>query len=51
VVAYLPEGDDYDPNHLMEFDFNCKDLFDVVTAVSIDRLRSVKEQVQKLACR
>jgi hypothetical protein len=50
VVAYLVEGDDYDPKRLMQFAFNCKDFIEVVTAVSFDRLRPVEEQAKKLAC-
>jgi hypothetical protein len=51
VVAYLVEGDDYDPKRLIQFAFNCKDFVEVVTAVSFDRLRPVQEKARKLACR
>ena len=50
VVAYLVEGDDYDPKRLMKFLFNCKDFYEVVTSVSRDRLQPVEEQARKLAC-
>ena len=50
VVAYLVEGDGYDPKRLIQFAFNCKDFVEVVTAVSSDRLQPVEEQARKLAC-
>lgn len=50
VVAYLVEGDGYDPKRLMQFVFNCTDFVEVVTAVSSDRLQPIEEQARKLAC-
>jgi hypothetical protein len=50
VVAYLVEGDDYDPKRLIQFAFNCKDFYEVVTSVSRDQLQPVEEQARKLAC-
>ena len=50
VVAYLVEGDDFDPNDLMTFAFNCKDFVEVVTNVPIERVQPVQELVRRLAC-
>src|SRR6266536_2347104 len=37
AVAYLVEGDDFDPNNLFTFAFNCKDFVEVVTNVPLER--------------
>ena len=50
VVAYLVEGDDFDPNDLITFAFNCKDFVEVVTNVPIERVQPVQELVRRLAC-
>ena len=50
VVAYLVEGDDFDPSNLITFAFNCKDFVEVVTNATVERVRPVQKQVRELAC-
>jgi hypothetical protein len=50
AVAYLVEGDDFDPKNLITFAFNCKDFVEVVTNASDERVQSVQKQVRELAC-
>jgi hypothetical protein len=50
VFAYLVEGDDFDPNDLITFAFDCKDFVEVVTNAAVERVRSVEKQVRELAC-
>ena len=50
VVAYLTEGDDFDPNNLISFAFDCKGVIEIVSNASIARVRPVEEQVRELAC-
>jgi hypothetical protein len=46
----LVEGDDFDPNNLITFAFNCKDFVEVVTNATVERVRPVQKQVRELAC-
>jgi hypothetical protein len=50
VVAYLVEGDDFDPHNLITFALNCKDFVEVVTNAPDERVQSVQKQVRELAC-
>ena len=50
AVAYLVKGDDFDPENLITFAFNCKDFVEVVTKVSDEQVRPVQERVKQLAC-
>jgi hypothetical protein len=50
AVAYLVEGEDFDPNDLITFAFNCKDFVEVATNTNSERVRSVEKQVRELAC-
>ena len=50
VVAYLVEGDDFNPNGLITFAFDCKNFVEVVTKASSERVRPVQERVKELAC-
>jgi len=50
AVAYLVEGDDFDPNGLMTFAFDCEKFVEVVTRASSERVRPVQERVKELAC-
>jgi hypothetical protein len=50
VVAYLVEGEDFEPKNLITFAFNCKDFAEVVGRVPYEWGQSVEERAQKLAC-
>ena len=50
VVAYLVEGDDFNPNDLIPLAFDCKNFVEVVTKASSERVRLVQERVKELAC-
>jgi hypothetical protein len=50
VVAYLVEGDDYNPNNLIQFAFTCRDITEVVSSVPFERLRPVEKEARRLAC-
>ena len=50
VVAYLTEGDDFDPNNLISFAFDCKGVIEIVSNASIASVQPVEEQVRELAC-
>ena len=49
VVAYLVEGDDFNPNDLITLAFDCKNFVEVVTKASSERVRPVQERVKELA--
>jgi hypothetical protein len=49
-VVVLVEGEDFDPNNLITFAFNCRDFVEVVTNATVERVRSVEKQVRELAC-
>ena len=42
VVAYLVEGDDFNPNGLITFAFDCKNFVEVVTKASSERVQDCK---------
>jgi hypothetical protein len=50
LVAYLVDGDDFDPNNLITFSFDCKEFVEVVTNAPLERVRPVEEQAKELAC-
>jgi len=50
VVAYLVEGDVFDPNDLITFACDCKNFVEVVTKAPSERVRPVQERVKELAC-
>ena len=50
VVAYLVEGDVFDPNDLITLAFDCKNFVEVVTKAPSERVRPVQERVKELAC-
>jgi hypothetical protein len=50
AVAYLVEGDEFNPNNLITFSFNCKDFISVVTFATVEQVRSVQKKVIELGC-
>jgi hypothetical protein len=50
AVAYFIEGDDFNPNNLISFAFDCKDFTEVVTNAPHERVQLVEKQVRALAC-
>jgi hypothetical protein len=50
VVAYLVEGDGFDPNGLITFAFDCKNSVEVVTRAPSERVRPVEARAKELAC-
>jgi hypothetical protein len=50
AVAYFIEGDDFNPNNLISFAFDCWDFTEVVTKVPDERVQLVEKQVKALAC-
>jgi hypothetical protein len=50
AVAYLVEGDDFDPSNLITFAFNCKDFVEVVTKIPLQHVQPVQQQARVLAC-
>ena len=50
AVAYFIEGDDFNPNNLISFAFDCRDFTEVVTKAPDERVQLVEKQVRALAC-
>jgi len=50
VVAYLVEGEEFEPKNLVTFAFNCKDFTEVVGRVPDAWGRSVHDRARELAC-
>jgi hypothetical protein len=50
VVFYLIGDDTYDPKRLIEFQFNCKDFADVVSAVDTATVKLVEKEAERMAC-
>jgi hypothetical protein len=49
VAYYFIEGDDFNPNNLISFAFDCKDFTEVVTTASQERVQLVEKHVRALA--
>lgn len=52
VIAYLIAADNFDPDNLISFTFDCNNqLFEVVSNASRDRIHPAESQAHDLACR